>query len=150
MPTDATRRPSARFAAALAPAAVAAAVAATCMPAGAKPGDLVVLTSRVVSGQGRESRPAHLVIREGRFVPANESAPGAPVLDINDFVVLHFQFILWERMVSKHRWYQAWEHQKNPNKGALEIFRGFAATGGALVTRRGIERDEVHLGGESF
>jgi hypothetical protein len=51
-------------------------------------------------------------------LPAN-----GPILDINDFVILHFQFVVWERMQSKQRWYQAWEHVKHRQKGALEIFR---------------------------
>jgi hypothetical protein len=47
----------------------------------------------------------------------------APVLDLDDIVVLHFQYVVWERMVSKQRWYQAWEHTKHNERGPLEIFR---------------------------
>jgi hypothetical protein len=49
----------------------------------------------------------------------------APVLDLDDIVVLHFQYAVWERMLSKQRWYQAWEHVNRPEKGALEIFRHY-------------------------
>ena len=50
---------------------------------------------------------------------------GAPVIDLEDVVVLHFQYAAWERMVSKHRWYQAWEHVKHQQKGPLQIFREY-------------------------
>jgi glycosyltransferase involved in cell wall biosynthesis len=49
----------------------------------------------------------------------------APVIDLDDIVVLHFQYVVWERMLSKHRWYQAWEHINNPDKKPLEIFRKY-------------------------
>lgn len=49
----------------------------------------------------------------------------APVLDLQDIVVLHFQYIAWDRVVSKHRWYQAWEHLNHPEKGPLQIFRNY-------------------------
>lgn len=51
--------------------------------------------------------------------------PNAPVLDLDDVVVLHFQFISPSRVESKHRWYQAWEHVTNPAQGALKIFRQY-------------------------
>lgn len=47
----------------------------------------------------------------------------APVLDLEDIVVLHFQYVVWDRMLSKQRWYQAWEHTKHNERGPLEIFR---------------------------
>ncbi len=50
---------------------------------------------------------------------------GAPVLDLQEIVVLHFQYVLWERMHSKQRWYQAWEHLKRKEKGPLDIFRQY-------------------------
>lgn len=49
----------------------------------------------------------------------------APVIDFEDVVVLHFQYAFWERMISKHRWYQAWEHLKHQQKGPLQIFREY-------------------------
>lgn len=50
---------------------------------------------------------------------------GAPVLDLDDIVVLHFQYVAWDRVISKHRWYQAWEHLTHPEKSPLEIFRSY-------------------------
>jgi len=49
----------------------------------------------------------------------------APTLDLDEIVVLHFQYVLWERMLSKQRWYQAWEYAKNQKKGPLDIFREY-------------------------
>jgi hypothetical protein len=53
------------------------------------------------------------------------SPKNAPVLDLQDVVVLHFQYTVWDRVVSKHRWYQAWEHLNHPEKGPLQIFRSY-------------------------
>jgi hypothetical protein len=48
-----------------------------------------------------------------------------PVIDFEDVVVLHFQYVLWNRMLSKHRWYQALEFAKHNEKGPLQIFREY-------------------------
>ena len=40
----------------------------------------------------------------------------APVLDFNEIVVLHCQYLSGERMRSKQRWYQVWEHLQNPTR----------------------------------
>jgi hypothetical protein len=50
---------------------------------------------------------------------------GAPIIEMQEVVVLHFQYVAWERMASKQRWYQAWEHLNHPQQGALQIFRGY-------------------------
>lgn len=63
---------------------------------------------------------------------------GAPVLDLDDIVVLHFQFVAWERMASKQRWYQAWEYTQHRQKGPLEIFRQYNHMHGSW------EADELH------
>jgi hypothetical protein len=69
--------------------------------------------------------------------PRVPSPASAPVLDIDDIVVLHFQYVAWERMESKHRWYQAWEYAKVREKRPLEIFRQYNH-------RRAWSRDEIH------
>lgn len=40
-----------------------------------------------------------------------------------EICVLHFQFVDWNRMQSKHRWYQCFERINFPNKSATEIYR---------------------------
>lgn len=50
---------------------------------------------------------------------------GAKVLDIDDVVVLHFQYVSWNRMRSKQRWYQAWEHLNFPSKRPIQLFRQY-------------------------
>ena len=37
--------------------------------------------------------------------------------------LLHFQFVDWDRMRSKHRWYQCFEHINFPRKSAIDIYR---------------------------
>lgn len=63
---------------------------------------------------------------------------GAPVIDFDDIVVLHFQYVVWERMLSKQRWYQAWEYLTYPEKGALQIYRHYNHM------RGGWPKSEVH------
>jgi hypothetical protein len=62
----------------------------------------------------------------------------APVIDLDEIVVLHFQYVAWERMIAKHHWYQAWEHLKHQQKGSLEIFREYNHMYG------GWDKSEIH------
>jgi hypothetical protein len=64
---------------------------------------------------------------EGKTIhsPRVPQPAGAPTLDLHDIVVLHFQYVLWDRMRSKQRWYQAWEHLKHGRKSPLDIFREY-------------------------
>jgi hypothetical protein len=39
--------------------------------------------------------------------------------------VMHFQYADWERMKSKHRWYQCWEHINNPERSIIGIYRQY-------------------------
>ncbi len=50
---------------------------------------------------------------------------GAEILLIKDFYIMHYQYADWGRMSSKHRWYQCWERVNDPDKSAIEIFRGY-------------------------
>lgn len=50
---------------------------------------------------------------------------GAEILLIKDFYIMHYQYVDWDRMSSKHRWYQCWERINNPKKSAIEIYRGY-------------------------
>jgi len=63
---------------------------------------------------------------------------GAPTLDLEDIVVLHFQYVAWERMESKQRWYQAWEYATRKEMGPLQIFRQYNHMRGSW------NRDELH------
>lgn len=38
---------------------------------------------------------------------------------------LHYQFVDWARMQSKHRYYQCFEHINFPNKSAIDIYRTY-------------------------
>lgn len=49
----------------------------------------------------------------------------APVIDLKEIAVLHFQYVAWDRVISKHRWYQAWETLNNPERRPLDIFRQY-------------------------
>jgi hypothetical protein len=70
--------------------------------------------------------------------PRVPQPPNAPVIDLEDVVVLHFQYVSWERMVSKHRWYQTWEFAKHREKGPLQIFREYHHMYGSW------EKSELH------
>lgn len=60
-------------------------------------------------------------IHSGR-IPLPE---GHPEIEIRDFKVMHFQYTNWERMESKHRWYQCYEKITFPEKSAVEIYRQY-------------------------
>jgi len=49
----------------------------------------------------------------------------ADILLLEKIKVMHFQYTDWDRMVSKHRWYQCWERINNPQKSPIEIFRPY-------------------------
>jgi Glycosyl transferase family 2 len=49
----------------------------------------------------------------------------APVIILNDVRVLHYQYTDWERMKSKHRWYQCFERVNRPNRRAIDIYRQY-------------------------
>ncbi len=46
-------------------------------------------------------------------------------LILRDIKLLHYQFTDWERMRSKHRWYQCWERINQPSKRALNLYRQY-------------------------
>ncbi len=43
-------------------------------------------------------------------------------IDLEEIKVLHYQYTDWERMASKHRWYQCWELLNQPERSAFEIY----------------------------
>jgi len=51
--------------------------------------------------------------------------PDSPRLALNDIRLLHYQYTDWQRMKSKHRWYQCFEIIKSPDKSAVDIFRQY-------------------------
>jgi len=44
---------------------------------------------------------------------------------IDDIKIMHYQYTDWERMESKHRWYQCWERINNPDQSAIRIYRNY-------------------------
>ena len=63
---------------------------------------------------------------------------GAPVIDLKEIVVLHFQYAAWDRVISKQRWYQAWERLNHPERSMLDIFRQYHHMDGSW------KGDELH------
>jgi len=55
-------------------------------------------------------------------IPIPENAPFYYPKHIK---VMHYQYADWERMKSKHRWYQCWEKINNPNKNSVDIYRQY-------------------------
>jgi hypothetical protein len=49
----------------------------------------------------------------------------APVINLHEIMVLHYQYTDWNRMKSKHRWYQCWERINNPNRHPIDIYRQY-------------------------
>lgn len=44
------------------------------------------------------------------------------MIDLKEIKVLHYQYADWERMVSKHRWYQCWEVLNRPKRTAFQTY----------------------------
>jgi glycosyltransferase involved in cell wall biosynthesis len=55
-------------------------------------------------------------------IPTPENANSISLRDIR---VLHYQYTDWERMKSKHRWYQCWERINHPERHAIDIYRQY-------------------------
>jgi Glycosyl transferase family 2 len=54
--------------------------------------------------------------------PMSEAGPQVTVPDVP---VLHFQYVDWARMRSKHRWYQCFDRLQHPERSAIDIFRQY-------------------------
>src|SRR3954453_8976257 len=50
---------------------------------------------------------------------------GAPELVLDDGVMIHRQYLDWNRMKAKQRWYQCWELLNDPRRSALDIYRQY-------------------------
>jgi glycosyltransferase involved in cell wall biosynthesis len=55
------------------------------------------------------------------------ASAGASILNLREVRVLHYQYVAWERMASKHRWYQCWERLNHPQKRPTAIYRQYNA-----------------------
>ena len=55
-------------------------------------------------------------------IPINQNSS---VIKLTEIKILHYQYTNWERMESKHRWYQCWERVNNPSKSAIDIYRQY-------------------------
>ena len=49
----------------------------------------------------------------------------APTIILKDIKILHYQYSDWDRMKSKHRWYQVWERLNNPKRSSIDIYRQY-------------------------
>ena len=49
----------------------------------------------------------------------------APIIKLRDIKVMHYQYTDWDRMRSKHRWYQAWERINTPNISMIRLYRQY-------------------------
>jgi hypothetical protein len=46
-------------------------------------------------------------------------------VNLDNLKIMHFQFTDWNRMESKHRWYQCWEKINDPESSAIRRYRGY-------------------------
>lgn len=51
--------------------------------------------------------------------------PQSPSIVMQEIRVLHYQYVSWERMRSKQRWYQCWERTTFPTKRPAAIYRQY-------------------------
>lgn len=76
-----------------------------------------LLCGFVDDGSGHSGRRIH-----NPRVPVPD---GAPVIDFKEIVVLHFQYVVWQRMLSKQRWYQMLEYTAHGDKSPLDLYREY-------------------------
>lgn len=69
-----------------------------------------------------DGRPHEPELIHGPRLPM---APNAPAIHLKDVKVLHYQYTDWQRMRSKHRWYQAWERIHFPDKRPVNLYRQY-------------------------
>jgi len=53
------------------------------------------------------------------------NSSSSPVFDFDSIKIMHYQYVVWSRMESKHRWYQAWERINSPHKNSVSIYRQY-------------------------
>ena len=61
---------------------------------------------------------------------------GAPVVHLQDLVILHYQYTDWARMRSKQRWYQCWERLRYPAKRPITLYRQYHHMDAAIRAAR--------------
>ena len=57
--------------------------------------------------------------------PRVPNPPLAPIISLREIKIMHYQFTDWNRMRSKHRWYQCWERLNRPERRAAQVYRQY-------------------------
>ena len=57
--------------------------------------------------------------------PRTPQPEKAPWLCLKELKVLHYQYSDWDRMLSKHRWYQCWETLNMPQSSPYGLYRKY-------------------------
>ncbi len=65
---------------------------------------------------------SHEIIHAREFFPHKEFDV---LREAKEIGIMHFQFVDWARMQSKHRYYQCFEHINFPNKSVIDIYRTY-------------------------
>ncbi len=71
----------------------------------------------VDDGSNYSGKPIH-----GPKMPAPQDAP---IVSCKEVKVIHYQYVDWKRMESKHRWYQCWEQVNQTESSAVNIYRKY-------------------------
>ena len=69
---------------------------------------------------GKTDHQGHIIHSDRIPILANSNE-----IICQDIKLLHYQYVDWERMQSKHRWYQCFELLHRQNLRPLSIFRGY-------------------------
>lgn len=81
----------------------------------------------------RVSRPPCAVVDDGTTYEESKAmhservpvAGDAPVVQVPDVQILHYQYVDWARMRSKNDWYQCFERVLHPGRNALDLYRTY-------------------------
>lgn len=66
-------------------------------------------------------------VHQGKIIHSNRVPINSNIkcFECKEIQVLHYQYANWDRMRSKHRWYQAWEAVNHPERSYIDIFRQY-------------------------
>ena len=62
----------------------------------------------------------------GKKIHSTRVPTGNSEIKLNEIKVLHFQYIDWQRMQSKQRWYMTWERLYNQANSAIKLHRTYS------------------------
>lgn len=65
-------------------------------------------------------------LHEGKVIHSPRVPVSQNIVDFDEIRILHYQYIDWDRMESKQRWYMAWETLHNNANSSVQLYRMYS------------------------